>query len=78
MAPEGRCYHTSTLIGRNLYVFGGMGKSKIFPDLFVFNVDTDTWTKVQFSLEKRKEEERVTVTKFNVWFKSHFLSVGIY
>jgi N-acetylneuraminic acid mutarotase len=37
---------THNRIGRNLYVFGGMGSTKLFADVCVFNVDTNAWTKI--------------------------------
>ena len=50
-APSPRGAHSATLIGRNLWVFGGYGGSgyqrQEFNDLYSFDVDTMSWTKIE-------------------------------
>jgi N-acetylneuraminic acid mutarotase len=47
VAPEGRVFHTSTLIGNLLYVYGGKGNKKIFNDLHTLDITNWTWNKVK-------------------------------
>ena len=41
--PTPRCFHTTTLVGSKLYVFGGSSDAHYFNDLFVFDARTSTF-----------------------------------
>jgi hypothetical protein len=43
---EGRMYHTSTLVGRQIWVIGGSNAKGIFDDVYTFDLDLLTWHKV--------------------------------
>eukprot|EP00048_Salpingoeca_helianthica_P009501 m.136096 g.136096 ORF g.136096 m.136096 type:complete len:954 (+) comp14883_c8_seq2:2459-5320(+) len=42
--PTPRHGHTMTVVGRRLFVFGGMAGSTFFGDLYIFDLDTHVWT----------------------------------
>ncbi len=39
-APASRSFHSATLVGSKLYVFGGSNDSQYFNDLFIFDART--------------------------------------
>ena len=45
--PPPRANHSSSIIGHNLYIFGGWDGSKRLNDLFNFNIATHIWSQVQ-------------------------------
>mmetsp|Transcript_19289 Transcript_19289/g.31568 ORF Transcript_19289/g.31568 Transcript_19289/m.31568 type:complete len:914 (-) Transcript_19289:355-3096(-) len=44
--PEERSKHSATYIDKKIYVFGGIGSSYFFNDLFVLDTETWNWTKL--------------------------------
>eukprot|EP01133_Synstelium_polycarpum_P004287 gene4287-5006_t len=42
--PPHRTFHTTNLVGRKLYVFGGRESMQCYNDLHVFNLDSGVWT----------------------------------
>jgi N-acetylneuraminic acid mutarotase len=43
--PPARAGHTADPVGRNIFVYGG-GDGKVLSDLYYFNVDTLTWSRM--------------------------------
>tara|TARA_R110002050_G_scaffold45937_4_gene108354 strand:+ start:94 stop:843 length:750 start_codon:yes stop_codon:yes gene_type:complete len=43
MGPEGRAFHSATLVGRYIYVFGGLGKKGVLGDLWLFDTKEMQW-----------------------------------
>ena len=47
VCPSARACHTTTQLGRKLYMFGGYDGTKCFNDLDVLDLDTMTWIQVR-------------------------------
>ncbi|PRP74847.1 hypothetical protein PROFUN_09547 [Planoprotostelium fungivorum] len=43
--PSGRAYHTASIIGTKLYIFGGRAGNTYFNDLYTINMETLIWEK---------------------------------
>lgn len=41
--PHSRCCHSATVVGTNIWIFGGRGEKKLFNDLHVLSTETKTW-----------------------------------
>jgi len=68
--PPARGAHTSTIIGENMYVFGGYGgqgySRRDLDDLYALNIETMVWSKVQAKgvpPEKRSGHQACAVEK---------------
>jgi dynein heavy chain len=69
-APSARGAHTATIIGENLYIFGGYGgqgySRRELDDLYALNLETMVWTKVQakgIPPEKRSGHQACAIEK---------------
>ena len=47
--PDRRAYHSSTVIGGALFIYGGLNERNIFNDLFVLDTVSHKWTKVNIN-----------------------------
>ena len=69
-APSARCGHSCTLIGENLYIFGGYGgqgfSRRELDDLYSLNLETMIWTKINAKgtpPEKRSGHQGLAIEK---------------
>ena len=62
-SPSARACHTTTLLNRKLYMFGGYDGSKCFNDLDVLDLDTNTWIQPRVSgpLPQARNAQTMTV-----------------
>ena len=63
--PKPRGFHTATLVGHWLVVFGGTNGTEIFGDTFMLDIETMIWTKLttpQYSKDKRHSISSTTPT----------------
>jgi len=60
--PSARACHTTTRLGRKLYMFGGYDGSKCFNDLDVLDLDTMTWIQPRVSGQLPQARNAQTVT----------------
>ncbi|KAJ7565645.1 hypothetical protein O6H91_02G068800 [Diphasiastrum complanatum] len=44
---KGRAGHTSTLVGRKIFVLGGRNGNDFFNDMWIFNTETEQWKQLQ-------------------------------
>jgi hypothetical protein len=60
--PSARACHTTTLLGRKVYAYGGYDGARCFADLDVFDVDTSTWLqpRVSGSIPQARNAQTVT------------------
>jgi len=47
--PGPRAAHSCEIIGKNMYLFGGWNGRKALNDIFLFNIETNTWTEPEIS-----------------------------
>ncbi len=40
--PSGRNYHTASVVGKKLYIFGGFGNNTWLSDMHIFNTGYDS------------------------------------
>ena len=66
---KGRAGHTATLVGKNIYVFGGRNGNIFHNDVWVFDTDTEQWQLLQAhaSISPRAYHTATLVADCELW-----------
>ncbi|KAL2635492.1 hypothetical protein R1flu_006971 [Riccia fluitans] len=66
---EGRAGHTATLVGQKFYVLGGRNGNEFFNDLWVFDIESSSWTCLQkhVPLEARAYHSATLMNANQIW-----------
>lgn len=75
--PSGRNYHTASVVGKKIYIFGGFGNNVWLNDMHIFSTETFTWSEPQENGDGEPPSEHSDHVAF-VFGKNIFIFGGYY